>query len=52
MTAGQPVRAGDVIGSVGSTGNVTGPHVHIEVRPGAGDPVDPFTAFIAHGVTP
>ena len=52
VSVGQVVRAGEVIGSVGSTGNVTGPHVHIEVRPGAGDPVDPFTAFVAHGVTP
>jgi hypothetical protein len=26
--------------------------VHIEVRPGAGDPVDPYQAFIAHGLKP
>lgn len=52
VTTGDDVTAGEVIGSVGSTGNVTGPHVHIEVRPGAGDPVDPYAAMLAHGLTP
>jgi murein DD-endopeptidase MepM/ murein hydrolase activator NlpD len=52
VSSGQQVRAGEVIGSVGSTGNVTGPHVHVEVRPGAGDPVDPYAALLAHGIHP
>jgi murein DD-endopeptidase MepM/ murein hydrolase activator NlpD len=38
---GQPVRAGDLIGWVGSTGNSTGPHLHFEVRY-AGVPFDPI----------
>ncbi|TYL51912.1 M23 family metallopeptidase [Nocardioides sp. BGMRC 2183] len=52
VSVGDTVTAGDPVGTVGGTGNVTGPHLHLEVRPGGGDPVDPYAALQAQGVTP
>ena len=52
VSEGDTVRGGEIIGAVGSTGHVTGSHLHVEVRPGGGDPVDPYAAFVVHGVTP
>lgn len=47
---GEQVRPGDVVGYVGSTGNSTGPHLHIEVRRPDGIEVNPAQAFAEHGV--
>jgi hypothetical protein len=52
VNIGDKVIQSEQIGTLGSTGNTTGPHVHIEVRPGGGDPVDPYPQFLLHGVTP
>jgi murein DD-endopeptidase MepM/ murein hydrolase activator NlpD len=52
VQVGDQVVGGQPIGAVGSTGNSTGPHLHLEVRPGGGDAVDPFQALTVHGLTP
>jgi len=51
VTVGQRVTVGQQIGLSGATGNVTGPHLHLEVRLG-GTPVDPVRWLRDHGVDP
>lgn len=52
VSAGQTVTAGQQVGLSGATGNVTGPHLHFEIRttPDYGSDVDPVAYLRSKGV--
>ncbi|MEU5593961.1 M23 family metallopeptidase [Streptomyces sp. NPDC020298] len=53
VKVGQKVGTGEVIGRVGATGNVTGPHVHLEVHPGGqATGIDPMAWLHSKGLNP
>ncbi|MBP2051196.1 murein DD-endopeptidase MepM/ murein hydrolase activator NlpD [Streptomyces griseochromogenes] len=53
VSVGQKVSTGDVIGRIGATGNVTGPHLHLEVHPnGQSTGIDPMAWLRGKGLTP
>ncbi|APY87510.1 M23 family peptidase [Streptomyces alfalfae] len=52
VSAGQKVSTGDVIGRVGATGNVTGPHLHMEVHTAGGANIDPLAWLQGKGLNP
>ncbi|WP_330247381.1 LysM peptidoglycan-binding domain-containing M23 family metallopeptidase [Streptomyces sp. NBC_00562] len=53
VSVGQAVSAGQQIGLSGATGNVTGPHLHFEVRtgPAYGSDIDPVAFLASHGIS-
>lgn len=48
VSAGERLHAGEVLGYVGTTGNTTGAHLHLEVRPPGAGPVDPYDHLAEH----
>jgi murein DD-endopeptidase MepM/ murein hydrolase activator NlpD len=50
VVVGQKVQQGDTIGAIGSTGLVTGPHLHYEIHIGS-DVVDPYNYMNIRGVS-
>ena len=51
VAPGQRVNAGELIGYVGSTGNSSGAHLHLELQ-AQGEAVDPEKALVRHGLAP
>ncbi|MGY4967109.1 peptidoglycan DD-metalloendopeptidase family protein [Streptomyces sp. 900105245] len=53
VVVGQKVKGGDRIGWSGATGNVSGAHLHFEIRTGPeyGSDIDPLAYLRSHGVT-
>ncbi len=52
VAPGDKVPVGQPIGGLGTSGNSTGPHLHLEVRPPGAGPVDPIPWLQALDLTP
>ncbi|HYO18551.1 MAG TPA: M23 family metallopeptidase [Dermatophilaceae bacterium] len=47
---GQAVAPGKAVGQSGNTGHSTGPHLHLEIHPGGGEPVNPASWLASRNV--
>jgi peptidoglycan hydrolase-like protein with peptidoglycan-binding domain len=47
IAVGTPVKAGQVVGYNGKTGNTNTPHLHFEIHPFGGEAIDPTSAVAA-----
>ena len=45
FSTGEAIGPGDVLGLSGNTGHNVPPHLHLEVRPGGGQPINPRTVL-------
>lgn len=50
VSVGATVSSGQQIGASGNSGESTGPHLHLEIHPGGGQPVDPRAWLAGRGV--
>lgn len=50
VKVGQRVKAGQKIATVGSSGGVTGPHLHLVISEGTSNRIDPYPFLKARGV--
>ncbi len=50
VAKGQRVAPGTFVGKTGNTGHSTGPHLHLEIHPHGGEPLDPAAWLRSHHV--
>jgi murein DD-endopeptidase MepM/ murein hydrolase activator NlpD len=49
LEVGSRVEAGEIIGFMGNTGNSAFPHLHVEIHPNGGGPVNPYSLLRSLG---
>jgi murein DD-endopeptidase MepM/ murein hydrolase activator NlpD len=50
VNKGEAVEPGEIVGLSGNTGHSTGPHLHLEIHPNGGNPVDPGPWLTRHNI--